>query len=510
MGDFSILGECSAQPEGEVPEYFRDLNLDVLMREMNQSVNEYDLEPYFYALPKTKKDILYRQDVLKSIDAELEQKLRDFQVGIRESWKYEEYAEKVEDSESKAHWYLLSACIYFQTVDELLVQLEEGDLKAQGWQDFVAECRREMETAGYRENHDKALAIKAELEKFRYTLRIEGDNVTILPELVEDNYVEALCEKYPHILKKPGKLDHLLPGSQESTKLEKSIFRYIRKKNPKPFQDMGQFHLSCRSFRQPHIIQFHEEISFYLSYLKFQHHMEYYQYPFCYPEFCETDFEVKAGYDLALAFRNQSEGKVTVSNDYYFNKGEQFFVVTGPNQGGKTTFGRAAGQLVYFSLMGLPVPAKSAKLPLFDGVMTHFSVEESMESGRGKLKEELVRLSGMMNQEAKHYFVVINELFTSAATYDAFRMGRRVMDHFLERDCLGIYVTHIEELAKEDGHIVSMVASLADEGGNRYVRTYKVSRRKAAGKGYVEPIVEKYGLTYEEVAARIPSGNGGV
>ena len=152
-------------------------------------------------------------------------------------------------------------------------------------------------------------------------------------------------------------------------------------------------------------------------------------------------------------------------------------------------------------MMGLPVPAKEATLPLFNGLLTHFSVEESMQSGRGKLKEELVRLSGMMLAEKPRLFVVINELFTSAATYDAYHMGRRVIDHFLAQDCFGIYVTHIEELAEETEQIVSQVASLVE--GNVKIRTFKIRRKKAEGKGYVEPIVEKYGLTYEEIRRRI-------
>ncbi len=139
-------------------------------------------------------------------------------------------------------------------------------------------------------------------------------------------------------------------------------------------------------------------------------------------------------YDLALA----CTGREVVTNDMFFKEQERFFVLTGPNQGGKTTFARSLGQLVYFSMMGLDVPAVSARVYRFPDILTHFSVEESVETGRGKLKEELTRLAPMMKDlGGRHAFVVINELFTTAANYDACIMGRRVLEHFLDKGCFG-------------------------------------------------------------------------
>lgn len=68
-------------------------------------------------------------------------------------------------------------------------------------------------------------------------------------------------------------------------------------------------------------------------------------------------FSVVEGYDLALAQVNYCRGKSIVINDYHLDGIERFFVITGPNKGGKTTFARSIGQLVVFSLLGLYVPA---------------------------------------------------------------------------------------------------------------------------------------------------------
>lgn len=499
MGDFSILGRMAEDIPQPLPEFFSDLNLDQLIDEMGNGFEPYDLKEYYYRMPKGKEDILYRQEVLRELDPEMEKNMTAFYRAVKKAQTYEQYEEDTEDGESSAHWHLLAAYTYYAALDEIMAFLETRGQMTAGWDGFYRLCSEQTAQGEYKENHDLVLALYEKLSKIRYTMRIEEDHILILPRIEEEDYVGNLCRRFSHIIETPEPLYNILPGSQHSTELEKHILRYLKKKEPDIFREMVDFQQKVPNIISESILTFHREISFYLSFLKFRHQMERHQYAFSYPEFAENDFRVTGGYDLALAFKNVQEGKRTVANDYYYKEKERFFVVTGPNQGGKTTFGRAAGQLVYFALMGLPVPADKAVLPLFDGLMTHFSVEESTESGRGKLKEELVRLAGMLEGRKKHSFVIINELFTSAATYDALHMGREIMQYFLDDDCYGIYVTHIDKLAEENDHIVSMTASIQGQK----VRTYKVERNKAEGKGYVESIVEKYGLTYDEIIRRL-------
>lgn len=499
MGNFSILGQMTEEPEEPLPEFFADLNIDQLVEKMGTGFEPYDLKTYYYRMPEGREDILYRQEVLRDMDEEMETNITAFYRAVKKAQNYEQYAADTENSESSAHWHLLAAHTYYRALDALLEFLGTRDAMAEGWKQFYALCQEQMEKAGFQENHDAALRLTEELANIRYTLRLEEDHLLILPQVAEEDYVGDLCRRFSHIIETPDKLYNILPGSQDSTELERRILRHLKKRQPKLFREMVRYQEKCPVFFQEEIMKFHEEVTFYLAFLKFRHDMEEHGYAFCEPDFDENKFDVAGGYDLALALKNTESGTETVANDYDYRDTERFFVVTGPNQGGKTTFARSVGQLVYFSLMGLPVPAEKAVLPLFSGLMTHFSVEESTESGRGKLKEELVRLAGMLDGRKKKAFVVINELFTSAATYDALRMGKEVMKYFLDDGCHGIYVTHIEKLAEEDGQIVSMTASLSGKD----TRTYKIERNKAEGKGYVDSIVDKYGLTYVEIVRRL-------
>lgn len=76
MSSFSILG--NVREEAECEDIFRDLNLDIFVKEMSEGVEEYDISPYFMCLPKTKEDVLYRQGILQELDEGLENELWEF------------------------------------------------------------------------------------------------------------------------------------------------------------------------------------------------------------------------------------------------------------------------------------------------------------------------------------------------------------------------------------------------------------------------------------------------
>ncbi len=139
-------------------------------------------------------------------------------------------------------------------------------------------------------------------------------------------------------------------------------------------------------------------------------------------------------------------------------------------------------------------------MPNYTTILSHFSNDESEMSGKGKLVEELTRLKPMMQEKWSGSFVILNELFTTAATWDAGIMGQKVLDYFMSHDCYGIYVTHIQSLAKERDGLVSLVAELADD---HHTRSFKITRKPASEAEYEDSLITKYNMTENQMKAVI-------
>ncbi|CAD6553121.1 Endonuclease MutS2 [Paraburkholderia hiiakae] len=149
-------------------------------------------------------------------------------------------------------------------------------------------------------------------------------------------------------------------------------------------------------------------------------------------------------YDVSLALRMD---RAPVGNDADAN-GKEAIVVTGANQGGKSTFLRSIGIAQVLLQAGGVVGASAFEANVATGIITHYKREEDVTMKGGKFDEELSRMSEIIDHIRPHAFLLSNESFASTNEREGSEVGRVIIDALLEAHVKVCLVTHLFTLAK--------------------------------------------------------------
>jgi DNA mismatch repair protein MutS len=502
---FERSPDASLADEGEPPDFLGDLNLDQVLAAITADRRRYELEPFFFAPLRDVAAVRYRHDVLRDLEepavhaavtrfADTMSRVRQHLATMRER----------RHPLQRQAWFVDAIELYCDAVRSLAEDLADAAPASAGFRGLRRYLQAHTASAGFRSLTVDARAVKQGLAGVRYAIRIDGSRVTVGHDEGEPDYGKEIEETFARFKQAAAKTYLVkLPDHAEMDHVEAQILERVARLNPEVFEQLAECCARHSDFVDTTIGRFDREVQFLLGYLELVERLRAAGLPFCYPDVSAVDKDeaVEDTFDLALASKLAGDGNPIVCNDYELDTPERVFVVSGPNNGGKTTFARTFGQLHHLAALGLLVPGARARIFLPDRIYTHFEREEDIETLRGKFDDELVRVRDILDEATSDSVIVMNESFSSTTLHDALLVGTEVMRRILELGALGVYVTFVDEIASLSEATVSLVSQIVPEDPAE--RTFKLIRKPADGLAYAWAIADKYGLTYERLTERL-------
>ena len=139
--------------------------------------------------------------------------------------------------------------------------------------------------------------------------------------------------------------------------------------------------------------------------------------------------------------------KEYVSNDCMMSEEVNTLLITGPNMSGKSTYMRQLAIIIILAQIGSFVPAKSAKLPIFDKIFTRIGASDDLVSGESTFMVEMMEARNALVNATSDSLILFDELGRGTATYDGMSLAQAILE-YVNKDikCKTLFSTHYHEL----------------------------------------------------------------
>lgn len=237
------------------------------------------------------------------------------------------------------------------------------------------------------------------------------------------------------------------------------------------------------------------EIGFYVACLNLSERLAAKEEPTAFPTALppgDVALSARGLYDVCLTLTVEQG---VVGNDVDADQ-RSLVMITGANQGGKSTFLRSVGLAQLMTQCGMFIGGTSLRVNVCDGVFTHYKREEDEAMESGKLDEELARMSEIADQITPDSMLLCNESFAATNEREGSEIARQVVRALLDEGIKMLFVTHMFDLANSFyAQGLDTALFLRAERGSDGARPFKLSSGR--------PLPTSYGQdSYRQVFAR--------
>ncbi len=171
-----------------------------------------------------------------------------------------------------------------------------------------------------------------------------------------------------------------------------------------------------------------------------------------------------------------------VPNDIRMDDKTDILLITGPNMSGKSTYMRQLALTAILAQIGSFVPARSARLPVFDQLFTRIGASDDLISGKSTFMVEMLDANHALQNATEKSLILFDEIGRGTSTYDGMALAQAIIEYIHAKiGAKTLFSTHYHELTDLEDHLPRLqnIHVTAEEEGDTIKFHHKVEPGRA-------------------------------
>ena len=160
------------------------------------------------------------------------------------------------------------------------------------------------------------------------------------------------------------------------------------------------------------------------------------------PELTDDFLELRDARHPLLERNLRPKGGKVVPLSLEMDSAHRQLIISGPNTGGKTVGLKTVGLLALIAQAGVPVPATTARLPVFDAVLADIGDYQSIEQNLSTFSAHVTNIDFISRTATPHSLVLLDELGSATDPEEGAALAVAIAEHFRRIAAVTVISTH--------------------------------------------------------------------